>query len=104
MRFIVADEQPPRLLLEAAAAYSNPCCAGVLDLRRDRTGYWQATLIHELDCPDPDAAPPPGEPARDGASVAAHRTRRAARPVSPRPASRPAAIGRRRGRSTEPGL
>ncbi|MDT3441957.1 MULTISPECIES: hypothetical protein [unclassified Pseudofrankia] len=103
MRFIVADEQPPRLLLEAAAAYSTHCCAGVLDLRRDRAGYWQATLIHELDCLDPDVAPRTGEPARDGEPVAAHRADRAARPPSRRPAARPARIGRRRGRATGPG-
>jgi len=105
MRFIVADEQPPRLLLEAAAAYSSSCCAGVLDLRRDRAGYWQAMLIHELGCQNPDADPSSGEPPRDEEALTAHRTSRAARPVSRRPASRPATLGRRRGRShgTGPG-
>ncbi|OHV29875.1 MULTISPECIES: hypothetical protein [Pseudofrankia] len=103
MRLIVADEQPPRLLLEAAATYSTHCCAGVLDLRRDRAGYWQATHIHEPGCQHPEVAPWTGEPARDGEPVAAHRVDRSARRAPRRPAARPAGAGRRRGRATGPG-
>ncbi|ONH55510.1 hypothetical protein CcI49_28790 [Frankia sp. CcI49] len=50
MRFRVTSDTPPPVLIEAATAYSTRCCSGILDLWRDATGYWQATLTHDLDC------------------------------------------------------